>query len=205
MNRQAQEKPQMPMLQVNVDSSTLAVTSVLSGAITFVFCIIAMEAKPIVAAGIALAVGTLLYVTGIIPLGLLLIVGVGMAVGIAKKLMSSSNSEPKAYESPTVQHQDTLRSAEVHRPTSDAPRTLTAEYVLAPHKSVKDALTLLQEEVNKGTQVPVLLGRVFPSMSQAHAHQINTFYVTLRAQGNSKVGALTHALDEFVKALGSGT
>lgn len=192
----------MPMVPVNVDSSTLAATSVLSGAITFVFCTVAMETRAGVAAGIALAVGALLYLTGIIPIGLLLVVGAGMVVAIGKKLVFSSNTEPSSLESATTRASPP--NAERPLPQSSAPISLTAENVLTPHKSVKDALGLIQEEINKGTQVPVLLGRVFPSMPQAHAHQINTFYISLRAQGNSKVGALTHALDKYVKALGEG-
>lgn len=192
----------MPMVPLNVDSSTLAVTSVLSAAVTFVFCTVSMEAKPGVASGIAITVGALLYLTGIIPIGLLLLVGVGMAIAIGRKLLSPGDTEP--LDAPPSRNLESSSNTKVRSPLTGEPSPLTVPDILAPHKSVKEALSAIQNEINKGTQVPVLLNRVFPSMPHAHTHKINTFYVTLRAQGNSKVGALSHALDEYVKAFGRG-
>lgn len=75
----------MPMVPVDVDSSTVAVTSVISAVITFGFCA-AMELKPSVSLAIAAAVGIALYSFGVIPIGLLAVVGFVMVATIFKKL-----------------------------------------------------------------------------------------------------------------------
>lgn len=75
----------MPMVPFNVDSSTVVLTSVISAVITFGFCA-AMELKPGVSLAIAAAVGIALYSFGVIPIGLLAIVGFAMVVTIFKKL-----------------------------------------------------------------------------------------------------------------------
>ncbi len=81
----------MPMVPVDVDSSTVAVTSVISAAITFGFCV-AMELKPGISLAIAAGVGIALYSFGVIPIGLLAVVGFAMVVAICKKLFGSGGS-----------------------------------------------------------------------------------------------------------------
>jgi hypothetical protein len=81
------------MVPINVDSSTVAVTSVISAVITFGFCA-AMEVKPGVALAIAIGVGIALYSFGVIPVGLLAVVGFAMVVAIFKK-MSGGNKPPE--------------------------------------------------------------------------------------------------------------
>lgn len=80
----------MPMVPVNVDSSTVAITSVVSAVITFGFCA-AMELKPGVSLAIAIGVGIALYSFGVIPIGLLAVVGFAMVVAIFKKLFGGKN------------------------------------------------------------------------------------------------------------------
>ena len=75
----------MPMVPLPVDSSTVAITSVVSAAITFGFCA-AMELKPGISLAIAAGVGILLYSLGVIPIGLLVVVGFAMVAAIFKKL-----------------------------------------------------------------------------------------------------------------------
>lgn len=75
----------MPMVPLPVDSSTVAVTSAVSAVVTFGFCA-AMGLKPGISLAIATGVGILLYSLGVIPIGLLAIVGVAMATAIFKKL-----------------------------------------------------------------------------------------------------------------------
>ena len=79
----------MPMVPMNVDSSTVAVTSVISAVITFGFCA-AMEVKPGVSLAIAIGVGIALYSFGVIPIGLLAVVGFAMVVAIFKKISGGS-------------------------------------------------------------------------------------------------------------------
>jgi len=80
----------MPMVPVNVDSSTVAITSVISAVITFGFCA-TMGLKPGVSLAIAAGVGILLYSFGVIPIGLLVVVGFAMIVAIFKKLFGGAN------------------------------------------------------------------------------------------------------------------
>lgn len=75
----------MPMVPLPVDSSTVAITSVVSAVITFGFCA-AMELKPGISLAIAAGVGILLYSLGVIPIGLLVVVGFAIVVTIFKKL-----------------------------------------------------------------------------------------------------------------------
>lgn len=82
----------MPMVPVDVDSSTVAVTSVVSAIITFGFCL-ALELKPGVALAISAAVGIALYSFGVIPIGLLAVVGFAMIVTIFKKLFGGGGSQ----------------------------------------------------------------------------------------------------------------
>lgn len=80
----------MPMVPVDVDSSTVVITSVVSAIITFGFCA-AMELKPGVSLAIAVGVGIVLYSIGVIPIGLLVVVGFAMIVTIFKRLTNSGN------------------------------------------------------------------------------------------------------------------
>jgi len=79
----------MPMVPMNVDSSTVAVTSVISAVITFGFCA-TMELKPGVSLAIAIGVGIALYSFGVIPIGLLAVVGFAMVVAVLKKISGGS-------------------------------------------------------------------------------------------------------------------
>jgi len=81
------------MVHVDVDSSTVAITSVISAAITFGFCA-SVDLKPGVSLAIAAAVGIALYSFGVIPIGLLAVVGFGMVSVIFKK-MFGSNKPPE--------------------------------------------------------------------------------------------------------------
>ena len=82
----------MPMIPVHVDSSTLAITSVISGIITFGFCTV-MALKPVVSLAIAVGVGIALYSFGVIPVGLLAVVGIAMVVAVFKKLFGGGSSQ----------------------------------------------------------------------------------------------------------------
>lgn len=81
----------MPMVPLPVDSSTVAITSVVSAVITFGFCA-AMELKPSISLAIAAGVGILLYSLGVIPIGLLAVVGFAMVAAIFKKLFGGGGS-----------------------------------------------------------------------------------------------------------------
>lgn len=82
----------MPMMPVNVDNSTVAITSVISGLITFGFCA-AQGLKPAVSLAIATAVGITLYSFGVIPIGVIAVVGFAMVVTIVKKLFGGGGSQ----------------------------------------------------------------------------------------------------------------
>ena len=79
----------MPMVPITVDNSTLLITSVVSAAITFGFCR-AMEVSSGASFAIAGVVGVALYAIGVIPIGLLVVVGVAMLVGIARAAFKSN-------------------------------------------------------------------------------------------------------------------
>jgi len=78
------------MIPVSVDSSTLAATSVVMSVITFGFCAAVGGLKPGVSLAIGAAVGIILYSLGIIPIGLLAIVGFAMIVGIFKTIFGDN-------------------------------------------------------------------------------------------------------------------
>lgn len=82
----------MPMIPLPVDSSTVVITSVVSAVITFGFCA-AMELKPGISLAIAASVGILLYNLGVIPIGLLAVVGFAMVAAIFKKLFSGGGPQ----------------------------------------------------------------------------------------------------------------
>ena len=82
----------MPMVPVDVDSSTVAITSVISAVITFGFCA-TMEMSPGASLAIAAVVGLVLYGVGVIPIGLLAVVGFAMVVTISKKLFGGGGSQ----------------------------------------------------------------------------------------------------------------
>lgn len=82
----------MPMVPLPVDSSTVAITSVVSAVITFGFCA-AMELKPGISLAVAAGVGMLLYSLGVIPIGLLAVVGFAMVAAIFKRLFGGAGSQ----------------------------------------------------------------------------------------------------------------
>lgn len=82
----------MPMVPVDVDSFTVAVTSVVSAIVTFGFCA-ALGLKPGVSLAIAAGVGIALYSFGVIPIGLLAVVGFVMIITIFKKLFAGGGSQ----------------------------------------------------------------------------------------------------------------
>ncbi len=82
----------MPTIPVNVDSSTVAITSVISAVITLGFCA-TMEMSPGISLAVAVVVGLALYGFGVIPIGLLAIVGFAMIVTIFKKLFGGGGSQ----------------------------------------------------------------------------------------------------------------
>jgi hypothetical protein len=75
----------MPMVPIDVDSSTVAITAVISSVVTFGFCT-AIELNPGVSLAISAGVGIALYSFGVIPIGLLVVVGFVMVTTIFKKL-----------------------------------------------------------------------------------------------------------------------
>jgi hypothetical protein len=75
----------MPMIPLDVDSSTVVITSAISAIVTFGFCA-AMEMPLGASFTIAAVVGIALYSFGIVPIGLLLVIGFAMIVTIFKKL-----------------------------------------------------------------------------------------------------------------------
>jgi hypothetical protein len=79
----------MPMIPVSVDSSTLVTTSVVMSVITVGFCA-AMGLQPGVALSIGAAAGIILYSLGIIPIGLLAVIGFAMIVGIFKSVFGDN-------------------------------------------------------------------------------------------------------------------
>jgi len=80
------------MVPIDVDSSTVAITSVISAVITFGFCA-AIELKPGVSLAIAAGVGIALYSFGVIPIGLLVVVGFVMVTTIFKKLFGGGDPQ----------------------------------------------------------------------------------------------------------------
>lgn len=82
----------MPMVPVDVDSSTVVITSVVSAVVTFGFCA-SIKLKAGVSLAIAVGVGIALYSFGVIPIGLLAVVGIAMVVAIFKKLFGGGGSQ----------------------------------------------------------------------------------------------------------------
>lgn len=80
----------MPMIHADIDSSTLAVTSMVMAAITVGFCK-SMDVSLGTSIIIGAVVGVVLYAIGVIPIGLLVVAGIGMVIGIVKTAMKSSN------------------------------------------------------------------------------------------------------------------
>lgn len=83
----------MPVIPVTIDNSILVMTSVASAGVSYFFATIVGGIKSEIALIIGLVVGILLYSTGIIPLGLLILVGIGMVVAIFNQLNSASQSD----------------------------------------------------------------------------------------------------------------
>ena len=77
------------MIHADIDSSTLAVTSMVMAAITVVFCK-SMDVSLGTSIIIGAVVGIVLYAIGVIPIGLLVVAGIGMVIGIVKTAMKSS-------------------------------------------------------------------------------------------------------------------
>lgn len=87
----------MPMIPVNVDSSTVAATSIVTSVITFFFATAVVQIKPTIALFLAAIVGLILYSTGVIPIGLLLVVGIAMIAAILNATTSAvTPSEPSS-------------------------------------------------------------------------------------------------------------
>lgn len=80
----------MPMIHAEIDSSTIVVTSMIMAAITVGFCK-SMDVSLGTSIIIGAIVGVVLYAIGIIPIGLLVVAGIGMIIGIVKTAMKSSN------------------------------------------------------------------------------------------------------------------
>ena len=82
----------MPVVPLEVDSSTLVLTSAVSAAITFGFCV-SVGLKPGPAIAIAVVVGIVLYNIGVIPIGLLAVVGFAMIAAIFKAMFKGGSKE----------------------------------------------------------------------------------------------------------------
>jgi len=82
----------MPVVPMNIDSSTVAVTSMITAAITFFFGTTVLQLKPSVALAIAIVVGFTVNAIGVIPIGLLIVVGILMIVAIFNAIASVSTS-----------------------------------------------------------------------------------------------------------------
>lgn len=79
----------MPMIPSSFDSSTLATTSAVMGVIAFGFSA-AMGLKPVPAMVIGVGVGIALFSLGVVPVGLLIVVAIGMVIGIFKAWFKSA-------------------------------------------------------------------------------------------------------------------
>lgn len=89
----------MPMIPMSVDSSTVAITSTITAAITFFFATIVGGIKPAPALVIAVVAGVVLYSFGVIPIGLLLVAGVVMIGAIFNTVNNDSPSTLSNSES----------------------------------------------------------------------------------------------------------
>lgn len=81
----------MPVVHMPIDNSTLVATSAVMSVITFGFCA-AMGIKPGIALLIGAIVGIVLYSLGIVPIGLLAVVGFAMIVAIFKTIFGSGKA-----------------------------------------------------------------------------------------------------------------
>lgn len=75
----------MPVIRMPIDESTLITASVIMSIITFGFSA-ALGARPGTALLIGAIVGIVLYSLGIVPIGLLAVVGFAMAAGIFRAI-----------------------------------------------------------------------------------------------------------------------
>jgi len=82
----------MPPIPINVDKETLATTSIITAAIFYFFLTVVFELKPSIALAIATVIGFILYSTGIIPIGLLAVVGIAMIGAIIKRGSTGRNA-----------------------------------------------------------------------------------------------------------------
>lgn len=85
----------MPMVPMPISDSMLTTSSVIMGIITFGFCS-SVDIKPGTSLGIGIGVGFLLHALGVVPIGLLVVVGFGMIVVIFKSMFGSSSNEQKS-------------------------------------------------------------------------------------------------------------
>lgn len=82
----------MPVIHIPIDDSTLIATSAVMSVITFGFCT-SMGIKPGISLVIGAVVGIILYSLGIIPIGLLAVVGFSMIAVIFKKMFGSNTQQ----------------------------------------------------------------------------------------------------------------
>lgn len=92
----------MPIVSMHIEGSTLAVTSAVSAAITFGFCVSAGGMKPVASIGVAIAVGLFLYTVGVIPVGIILAVGFAMVVAIFKSVGNNVSTSSQQFHSSNV-------------------------------------------------------------------------------------------------------
>lgn len=88
----------MPVLPMDIDNSTVATTSAITAAITYFFGTTVLELKASVSLVIAAGVGIVLYAIGVIPIGLLLVVGVSMVIAIFKSITSGTRAPDSQSE-----------------------------------------------------------------------------------------------------------
>lgn len=81
----------MPVVNMPIDNSTLVATSAVMSVITFGFCA-AMGIKPGIALVIGAIVGIVLYSLGVVPIGLLAVVGFAMVVAIFKTIFGGGKT-----------------------------------------------------------------------------------------------------------------
>lgn len=84
----------MTMVSMPVDSSTLAITSIICSGLLFVFLLVAADdefRKPPIAATIAIIAGGLLYWLGFIPIGVMIAAAFALVVGIIRALKENAN------------------------------------------------------------------------------------------------------------------
>lgn len=82
----------MPMIPVQVETSTVVITSTVSAAIAFGVCR-AMNLKPGISVAIAVSIGVALFSIGVIPIGLLALVAIGIGAALFKTFFKDSTPE----------------------------------------------------------------------------------------------------------------